>query len=243
RVSPYSSYFHTGGDEVNVNTFLLDDTVNSNDTAVLQPLIQKLVDRNHDQIRKAGLTPMVWEEMLLQWNITLGSDVVVQAWQTDAAVSQTTAKGHKVVGGNYNLWYLDCGKGQWLNFDNGASFQTYYPFADYCSPTKNWRLVYAYDPLAGVPANETHLVLGAEVHIWSEQTDPGNLDDTVWPRASAAGEVLWSGRQDASGQNRSQITAAPRLAEMRERMLARGIQLGPVQMVFCTQNNATECAL
>ncbi|TVY28963.1 Beta-hexosaminidase, partial [Lachnellula hyalina] len=243
RVSPYSSYFHTGGDEVNVNTFLLDDTVNSNDTAILQPLVQKMVDRNHDQIRKAGLTPMVWEEMLLQWNITLGSDVVVQAWQTDEAVSQTTAKGHKVVGGNYNLWYLDCGKGQWLNFDNGASFQQFYPFADYCSPTKNWRLVYAYDPLAGVPANETHLVLGAEVHIWSEQTDPVNLDTTIWPRASAAGEVLWSGRQDASGQNRSQITAAPRLAEMRERMLARGIQLGPVQMVFCTQNNATECAL
>lgn len=104
RVTPYSSYFHTGGDEVNVNTYLLDDTVNSNDTAVLQPLIQKLVDRNHDQIRKAGLTPMVWEEMLLQWNLTLGSDVVVQAWQSDEAVANVVAKGHKVVGGNYNFW-------------------------------------------------------------------------------------------------------------------------------------------
>jgi hexosaminidase len=28
-----------------------------------------------------------------------------------------------------------------------------------------------------------------EVHIWSEQTDPINLDDMVWPRTSAAGEV------------------------------------------------------
>jgi len=79
--------------------------------------------------------------------------------------------------------------------------------------------------------------------VWSEQTDPVNLDDMVWPRACAAGEVLWSGRQDASGQNRSQITAAPRLAEMRERMVNRGIRVGPVQMVFCTQNNATKCAL
>jgi hexosaminidase len=139
--------------------------------------------------------------------------------------------------------YLDCGKGEWLNFDNGASFQQYYPFNDYCSPVKNWRLVYSYDPLSGVPADQAHLVLGGEVHIWSEQTDPVNLDDMVWPRASAAGEVLWSGRQDASGQNRSQITAAPRLAEMRERMVNRGITVGPVQMVFCTQNNAMECAL
>jgi hexosaminidase len=130
-----------------------------------------------------------------------------------------------------------------LDFDNGASFQKYYPFNDYCSPVKNWRLVYSYDPLAGVPANQTSLVIGGEVHIWSEQTDPVNLDDMVWPRASAAGEVLWSGRQDASGQNRSQIEASPRLAEFRERMVLRGVRAGPVQMVFCTQNNATECSL
>jgi hypothetical protein len=142
-----------------------------------------------------------------------------------------------------NQQYLDCGKGQWLDFANGASFATYYPFADYCSPTKNWRLIYSYDPLAGVPAASQSLVVGGEVHIWSEQTDPVNLDDMVWPRASAAGEVLWSGRQDASGQNRSQIDASPRLAEFRERMVARGIRAGPVQMVFCTQSNATECSL
>jgi hexosaminidase len=141
------------------------------------------------------------------------------------------------------MQYLDCGKGQWLDFDNGASFQDHYPFNDYCSPVKNWRLVYSYDPLAGVPASNAHLVLGGEVHIWSEQTDPVNLDDMVWPRASAASEVLWSGRQDASGKNRSQITASPRLAEMRERMVSRGVRAGPVQMVFCTQNDATECAL
>jgi hexosaminidase len=79
--------------------------------------------------------------------------------------------------------------------------------------------------------------------MWSEQTDGVNLDDMVWPRASAAGEVLWSGRQDSSGQNRSQLTASPRLAEWRERMVNRGVRVGPVQMVFCTQANATECSL
>jgi len=99
------------------------------------------------------------------------------------------------------------------------------------------------DPLAGVPSDLAHLVLGGEVHIWSEQTDPVNLDDMVWPRASAAGEVLWSGRTDASGQNRTQLDASPRLAEMRERMVNRGIKCGPVQMVFCTQSNATDCSL
>jgi hexosaminidase len=104
RVSPYSAYFHTGGDEVNVNAYTLDDTVNSNSTAVLQPLMQKFVDRNHDQVRKAGLAPVVWEEMLLTWNLTLGDDVVVQTWISDASVAQVTSMGHKALFGNYNFW-------------------------------------------------------------------------------------------------------------------------------------------
>jgi hexosaminidase len=104
RVKPYSAYFHTGGDEVNVNAYLLDDTVGSNDTDVLQPLIQKLVERNHAQIRKAGLTPMVWEEMALDWNLTLGKDTVVQAWLSDESVAAIAAKGYKVLAGNYNFW-------------------------------------------------------------------------------------------------------------------------------------------
>ncbi|KAF2088688.1 glycoside hydrolase family 20 protein [Saccharata proteae CBS 121410] len=247
RSKPYSSYFHAGGDEVNPNAYLFDETVMSNDSAVIQPLMQKFVDRNHDQIRKAGLTPIAWEEMLLQWNLTLGDDVLIQTWQTDEAVAQSTAKGYKTLAGNYNYWYLDCGHGQWLNFYPGTSFETYYnsaagPFADYCSPLKNWRLMYAYDPLQGVPADQQHLVVGGEAHIWAEQTDASNLDTIVWPRAAAAAEVLWSGAKDAEGGNRSQIDAAPRLSDLRERLVARGVRAQSIQMPFCTQNG-TQCAL
>ncbi|KAI9697105.1 MAG: N-acetyl-glucosamine-6-phosphate deacetylase [Bogoriella megaspora] len=241
RLNPYTSYFHTGGDEVNLNAYLLDDTVRSNDTAVLQPLMQKFVDRNHNQVRANGLHPLVWEEMLLTWNLTLGSDVVVHAWDSvEGSVGKVTALGHKVVSSNYQFWYLDCGQGQWLDFYPNVS-ASWWPFPDYCSPRKNWRLVYSYDPLANIPANETHLVLGGVVAIWSEQTDPINLDRQVWPRAAAAAEVLWSGAKDpVTGQNRSQVEASPRLADHRERLVARGVQAEPVHMVFCTQNG-TQC--
>lgn len=104
RVYPYSSYFHTGGDEVNKNAYELDDTVRSKDQEVLQPLMQKFMDRNHEQVRSLGLTPVVWEEMLLDWNLTLGDDVVVQSWQSDQAVAQIVAKGHKALVGNYKYW-------------------------------------------------------------------------------------------------------------------------------------------
>ena len=104
RVSPYSSYYHTGGDEVNAAAYMLDDTVNSNDTEILRPLMQAFVDKNHARVRAAGLIPMVWEEMLLTWNLTLGLDVVVQTWQSDAAVADSVAKGYKTLVGNYNYW-------------------------------------------------------------------------------------------------------------------------------------------
>ncbi len=42
RLSPYSAYFHTGGDEVNKNDFKLDETVGSNDIEVIRPFLQSL---------------------------------------------------------------------------------------------------------------------------------------------------------------------------------------------------------
>jgi len=104
RVKPYSAYFHTGGDEVNQNAYLNDDTVRSNETSVLQPLLQKFVDRNHAQIRANGMTPVVWEEMLLTWNLTLGSDVVVQTWISGASVASATSQGHYALAGAYEFW-------------------------------------------------------------------------------------------------------------------------------------------
>lgn len=244
RVAPYSAYFHTGGDELNKNDSMLDDGVQSNATEVLQPLLQKFIDTQHGRVRKAGLTPMVWEEIPLEWNVTIGEDVVVQTWLGEESVSSLTAAGHKVIDSNYNFWYLDCGRGQWLNFDNGEAFQQFYPFNDWCGPTKSWRLIYSHDPTAGLTEEQAKKVLGGELAVWSETIDPVTLDGIVWPRASAAGEVLWSGRQDAAGQNRSQYDASPRLAEMRERMVARGVGATVISQLWCTQSDKPEeCAL
>ncbi|KAF2835668.1 glycoside hydrolase family 20 protein [Patellaria atrata CBS 101060] len=241
RLSPYTGYFHSGGDEVNIQAYLLDETVRSNDTAVLQPLMEKFVQRNHDQIREKGLTPIVWEEMLLTWNVSLGKDVIVQTWQSDEAVAAVTEKGYKALVGNYNYWYLDCGNGQWLDFPPSSS-EKYWPYNDYCFPRHNWRVMYSYDPLHGVPPEAHHLVVGGEAHIWAEQTDPVNIDNMVWPRACAAAEVLWSGAKDETGGNRSQTEASPRLSEMRERLVARGVMAHPIQMPYCIMNG-TQCGL
>jgi N-acetyl-beta-hexosaminidase len=103
-----------------------------------------------------------------------------------------------------------------------------------CAPYHNWRTIYSFSPLANIPLSKHHFVLGGEVHLWAEQTDPSNLDQMLWPRAAAAAEVLWSGSQDADGNGRSQKEAAPRLSEMRERLVSMGVHAEPVQMVYCT---------
>ena len=163
RLKPMTSYFHLGGDEVNANASTLDDTVMSNKSSVLQPLLQKFMDRNQQQLHAAGFIPLVWEEQLLVWNLTLPKDTIVQTWLSDESVVETVKKGHKALTGNYNFWYLDCGQGEWLDFYPSDS-REYWPYVDYCTPRKNWKLMYSYDPLSGVPADLAHLVLGGEAH-------------------------------------------------------------------------------
>ncbi|KAB8346070.1 hypothetical protein FH972_023122 [Carpinus fangiana] len=239
RLSPLTSYFHTGGDEIKYAAYKLDDTVKSDDPAVLQPLLQKYIDTVHKHVRDAGLTPVVWEEIVLTYNLTVGKDVLIQAWQEPTSAVAITNMGHKALVGDYNFWYLDCGHGQWLDFEPGVASMKYYPYQDYCAPLKSWRQVYSYDPLTSIAKDKQHLIVGGEVHMWAEQTDALNFDGKAWPRAAAAAEVLWSGAKDpATGQNRSQIEASPRLADMRERLVARGVAAEPVQMPYCQQDGS-----
>lgn len=253
RVSPYTTLFHNGGDEVNKNAFLLDDTVNSNSSTVLQPLVQKLMSNVTSTVREAGLTPIVWEEMLLDWNLTFASgsknssaapDVIVQVWQEAANLQSVLKKGYRALFGDYHNWYLDCGHGGFINpypsgvsppgipynTSGGVPTQIRDPFLDYCNPMKNWRHIYVYDPYVNITSDVQYLIEGGEVHMWTEQTDPVNLDSRVWPRAAAAAEVLWSGPRNASMIE----DASRRLAEWRERVvLDHSVQSAVVQMIWC----------
>ncbi|PNS14381.1 Beta-hexosaminidase [Sphaceloma murrayae] len=236
RAKEGSGTWHLGGDEVLPVQYLLEDGVGVGTREGVRPFMQRFLDRWRRRVEQEGLAVVVWEEMLLEWELGVGKDTVVQCWKGAESVSAAVAKGQKVLVGDYRNWYLDCGHGQWLDFrpETSASF---YPYQDYCSPRKSWRQIYAFDPIAGISPTLTSLVLGGEVHMWSEQTDEADVDRKIWPRAAAAAEVLWSGAKDGEGRNRSQIEASPRLAEMRERLLARGVQAEPVQMPYCTQES------
>ncbi|CCG81792.1 Putative uncharacterized protein [Taphrina deformans PYCC 5710] len=254
RVSNHTTFFHAGGDEVNKNVYLLQLGLNTNDSAILQPLVSKLVLSVHEQIRQQGLTPIVWEEMLLSWNITLHKDTLVQSWIDQAAVRKVVEQGYKVIAGSSSATYLDCGKGQWLDFTAPSiPWQQSQGFVDYCSPFKNWKAIYQYDPLFNLTAEQAPLMQGFEVHAWTEQIDMSTIETALWPRAAAAAEVGWNGTVSsretlANGQItfpnkvRSLESAGARLSEWRERMVHRGIRVEPIHSRWCTQRPG-QCSL
>ncbi|OAX81449.1 hypothetical protein ACJ72_04209 [Emergomyces africanus] len=235
RVSQFTRYFHTGGDEFNLNTYLLEESVMSNEEDVLRPLLQAVVTRLHSAIRQAGLTPIVWEELAEDWDLSLSSsptekkDIIVQAWRNSSAVNTLLSKGYRTIFGSGDAWYLDCGLGTYINPKPGSR-EVKEPFLDWCSPAKNWKHMYMYNPLAGIPEHLHHLIEGGETHMWSEHVDPIILDTMVWPRAAAAAEVLWSGPRTVN-----QIQdASYRLSEWRERaVIDMGVRASLAQMTYC----------
>ncbi|KAI9739676.1 MAG: N-acetyl-glucosamine-6-phosphate deacetylase [Cirrosporium novae-zelandiae] len=232
RSAPYSSYFHIGGDEVNTRAYSLDPTINSSSIDVLRPLLQSLYTRLISITESHSLTPIVWEEMILDWNLTLPQTTIVQAWRSAESLASILRTGHKALFGSNTHWYLDCGQGTFLDRNStNPDSPIGPPYTDYCSPYKNWRHVYSYDPLANIPESQRQLIAGGEVHLWGEMTDSVTLDVMLWPRVAAAAEVLWSG----TGKPVTEDTTR-RLAEMRERLVASGVGAGMVQMEWCLRN-------
>ncbi|CAE7675787.1 hexb1 [Symbiodinium microadriaticum] len=86
--------------------------------------------------------------------------------------------------------------------------------------------MYAMDPQFNISSDKAHLVLGGEGCMWGETVDPSDMEATVWPRAAAIAERLWS----APGVNSTEA-AEPRLLAFRCMLLARGVRTGVVEQM------------
>ena len=235
RTGTHTLLFHLGGDELNKDAYALDPTVNSSSKEVLRPLVQNFMNHVTKLTGRYGLTALVWEEAVLDWNLTLPRNTIVQTWRSTSSVLDVVSRGHKTLFGSNSHWYLDCGHGAFLDHADpshpSSDPMVNPPFEDYCSPYKNWRQVYSYDPLDNIPESLQDLLIGGEVHLWSELTDSITLDGMLWPRAAAAAEVMWRG----PGSRPTEDTTR-RLAFLRERLVARGIAAGMVTMEWCLRN-------
>ncbi|OCK73240.1 glycoside hydrolase family 20 protein [Lepidopterella palustris CBS 459.81] len=234
RNAEVSSHFHLGGDEVNAHVYGLgsDSSVTKDK---IRAQVQKIMDQAFAIASKYKQTTIVWEELLLEWNLTLPSNTIIQTWRSNEALAQVLARGHRVLFGASTHWYLDCGHGAWFDPATperpGPDPRASPPYMDQCAPYKNWRTIYSYNPLEGLSPKQRHLIAGGEVHMWTEMTDAVTLDGMLWPRAAVAAEILWTG----TGTPVSEDTTR-RLAELRERLVLEGVKAGVVQMEWCLRN-------
>lgn len=229
RAAHHSQSFHLGGDELNCKVYEHEEAIKSSDKEVLRPYVQSFFDRAFAHLKDHGLAPIMWEDMILDFDIQVPSNTDVQVWRSHESLVKLVSKGHRVLFGPCSHYYLDQGFGSWVDPKRDSS-KVNPPFESWAGAYKNWRQICSYGPYEGVSHDKRHLIIGGETHLWGELTDSVTIDRMLWPRAAAAGQTLWSGVQT--------ITEATTrgLAEFRERLVLQGIGAEMVQMEWCLRN-------
>ncbi|KAJ2552969.1 Glucosamine-6-phosphate isomerase (Glucosamine-6-phosphate deaminase) (GNPDA) (GlcN6P deaminase) [Coemansia sp. RSA 1933] len=224
--------FHLGGDEVNRQCWDDDPDVQSylksHPNATVETLLADFYTSVHTGLAKLNKTALSWEETLFHSEYVPPKSTIIQTWIDSSSIPNTVAKGYRSIASPASAYYLDCGHGAWLaNYDGNS----------WCDPYKSWMHIYNFDPWANITDSaEKKLVVGAEVALWSEQSDETSIDNYLWPRVSAMAETSWASKTDASGNVRTTAEVVQRLHDQRFRMVGRGINAEPLQPLWCARN-------
>ncbi|KAH9907122.1 N-acetylhexosaminidase [Fomitopsis serialis] len=217
-----SSMISTGGDEIQTYCYDMDEETQYDLNSTGRTFNEALTDYvhgTHGALAAAGKTPAVWEEMVLDYNLSLSTDTLIcQVWISSDDVKAVADQGFKVIHAASNYFYLDCGAGEWVGGD---------PFGNGCDPFKAWQYAYTFDPLANLTSDQYSQIMGGQQLLWTERSGPDNLDPIIWPRAAASAEVFWSG----GGGNGT--AALPRLHDVSFRLQQRGVRSIPLQPLWC----------
>ncbi|GAB5591250.1 Glucosamine-6-phosphate isomerase (Glucosamine-6-phosphate deaminase) (GNPDA) (GlcN6P deaminase) [Umbelopsis nana] len=259
-------YYHGGGDEpVNhcwqdnkgVADYMKKHNVTGDD------LLETFLTKELAIIKKNKKTAILWEDAVTTLHLNIPKETILQVWT--GSLKDAVNSGHKVIASSYNFFYFDCRSGNWNGNDTTVDeqvppnipqqLQDYinnnFPdwagnlipsqnfggtAGDWCAPFKSWQRVYSYDVTYNLTKSEAKSILGGEVALWSEQSDPQTIDMKLWPRAAAAAELLWSGRYDKTGKQRDIGEAMPRMFDWRYRLVERGLRAEPIQPLWCGKN-------
>ncbi|XP_010253321.1 PREDICTED: beta-hexosaminidase 1 [Nelumbo nucifera] len=198
--------FHLGGDEVNtdcwsstlhVKEWLQEHNMTGKDA------YQYFVLKAQEMAIVRNWIPVNWEETFNTFKDRLNPQTVVHNWLGPGVCPKVVANGLRCIYSNQGVWYLDHLDITWESFYNS-------------------------EPLEGINDTlEQDLVLGGEVCMWGETADTSDVQQTIWPRAAAAAERLWSRREAISAGNIS-LTVLPRLHYFRCLLNRRGVPAAPV---------------
>ncbi|XP_019453204.1 PREDICTED: beta-hexosaminidase 1-like [Lupinus angustifolius] len=205
KIFPFE-LFHLGGDEVNTTCWRETPHVKEwlhNNNMTAKDAYQYFVLKAQDIAISKNWTPVNWEETFNTFPAKLHPQTIVHNWLGGGVCAKAVAKGFRCIFSNQAFWYLD-------HLD------------------VPWDMVYTAEPLDGIDTDsEKELVIGGEVCMWGETADASDVQQTIWPRAAAAAERLWSPRHSTSAESIT-LTILPRFKHFRCLLNRRGVPAAPV---------------
>ncbi|KAI5650218.1 hypothetical protein M9H77_36223 [Catharanthus roseus] len=197
-------FVHLGGDEVDTSCWTstpriinwLEKNGLNGSTAY-----QYFVLRAQKIALSHGYEVINWEETFNDFGNKLNPKTVVHNWLGGGVAERVVAAGLRCIVSNQDKWYLDHLDATWEGF-------------------------YSNEPLANITKPEQQaLVLGGEVCMWGEHIDASDIEQTIWPRAAAAAERLWTPYEKLAKDPRA---VTRRLARFRCLLNQRGVAAAPL---------------
>ncbi|XP_052197626.1 beta-hexosaminidase 3 [Diospyros lotus] len=197
-------FIHLGGDEVDTSCWGLTPHVRSwlkkhglNESEAYQYFVLRAqkIAISH------GYDIINWEETFNNFGNKLSQRTVVHNWLGAGVAKRVVAAGLRCIVSNQDKWYLDHLDTMWPEF-------------------------YMNEPLANITdLKQQKLVIGGEVCMWGEHIDGSDIEQTIWPRAAAAAERLWT-PYDKLAKDPRKVTG--RLAHFRCLLNQRGVAAAPL---------------
>jgi len=206
----YDDLLHLGGDEVDTSCWTSTPSIAAwmqQNNITTNGAYMYFVLKVHQMAIAQGRNPVNWEEVFNAFGTQLDPKSIIHIWLDFATLARVVAAGYRAILSNNNVWYLDHLATTWEQFYLNE------PFTNLTDP------------------KQQALVLGGEVCMWGETVDTSDLFQTVWPRAAAAAERLWSA-QDVN--NTAEFHA--RLSNFRCLLNSRGIAAAPVDNTQAREN-------
>lgn len=197
-------FVHLGGDEVDtscwsstprINKWLKQKGLNEAQAYEYFVLQAQKMALSH------GYEVINWEETFNNFGSKLDRKTVIHNWLGSGVAERVVAAGLRCIVSNQDAWYLD-----------------------HLSTT--WQEFYMNEPLTNITnPKQQKLVIGGEVCMWGEQIDGSDIEQTIWPRAAAAAERLWT-HPDKLAKNPKDVTS--RLSHFRCLLNQRGVAAAPL---------------
>lgn len=194
----FDQFIHLGGDEVDTTCWTqtprIQEWMNKNHMTATDTY-KYTVDRAHQMVFGFNRTAVNWEEVATHLS-SVDKRAIIHIWLMSTSVASIINKGYDVVVSR--RWYLD-------DLDN------------------TWDVFYNNDITSGVAPSQQHHILGGEACMWAETVDTSDWFNTVWPRAAAVGEHLWTPKEKHNVDE-----ALNRIIWFRCLLNRRGVEAAPV---------------